>query len=423
MHNRSMIPPAAMIVAMMFAGAVVNAQQVEFNYNGRVAVQGLPFDGDGLFKFSIVSDSDVTYWANDSATLDGSEPATSVPVTVAQGFFSVNIGDTALPNMAPLNASIFNSTERVFLRVWFSDQAHPFERLRPDRQIVNPALLGWRSGDEDFTIYVNATTGNDADSGLTTDTAKQTIQAAWNMIPPLVEQNITIHLAEGQYREQVLLTGKVLINDAKIHIEGVAAPQPVVEMRGDLETNPNTPMRDYGFHAISQDRIIIRNIRFQYYAIAAIFLQKDSEAEIRNCKFNYNKHGIHSERSSFVAADCDIDDGVSGGDIAVGLYLERFSSAVVENCTIHNQTHGGVAQAMSLFENVSGSTSGNNRNGFQISQNSNITFRLPMSTISNNQIGIVGGQNASITYAKTHAQLINNDQDFDLRSGSVTYDP
>jgi len=133
-------------VAVALGARSAPAQQVEFNYNGRVKVHGQPFDGQGLFKFILTNkNGSVVYWANDGETLDGGEPTTAVPALVAQGFFSVIIGDEATTGMAPLDASLFNESDRVVLATWFSDGTHGFERLRPDTDVVNPALLGSQS--------------------------------------------------------------------------------------------------------------------------------------------------------------------------------------------------------------------------------------------------------------------------------------
>ena len=42
-------------VSALFTPTPVQAQDVEFNYNGRVNVQGSPFSGTGQFKFSLVN--------------------------------------------------------------------------------------------------------------------------------------------------------------------------------------------------------------------------------------------------------------------------------------------------------------------------------------------------------------------------------
>jgi hypothetical protein len=64
----------------------------------------------------------------------------------------------------------------------------------------------WEYGGEastvsDQTYYVNASTGNDANSGLSSGAAFKTLQRAWNQIPPLVMHRITINYANGNYEE------------------------------------------------------------------------------------------------------------------------------------------------------------------------------------------------------------------------------
>ena len=89
--------------------------------------------GDGFFKFALTSkNGQQTFWANDGVTLDGSEPTTAVPVAVTDGFFSVNIGDTATTNMAALDPTLFDVGDRIKLRVWFNNGVHGFQKLPPE---------------------------------------------------------------------------------------------------------------------------------------------------------------------------------------------------------------------------------------------------------------------------------------------------
>lgn len=55
-----------------------------------------------------------------------------------------------------------------------------------------------------LTLYVDSTNGNDANNGLTTQTAKKTIQAAVNAISILVVAPVIIDIAEGTYNEAVI---------------------------------------------------------------------------------------------------------------------------------------------------------------------------------------------------------------------------
>jgi len=182
---------------------VIADDYVMFNYQGRVKVQGQLFDGTGYFKFAIVNNpGNTSLWSNDLASSGGNEPTGSITVQVDNGIFNVTIGDPAL-GMEPINRTVFNHPNRIKLRIWFSDGTHGFQRLLPDRRLHNVELMGMVTGDEDFTIYVNGTTGNDENNGLTTDTAKKTIQTAVDVLPAKLECNVTIDIADGVYREPV----------------------------------------------------------------------------------------------------------------------------------------------------------------------------------------------------------------------------
>ena len=86
MKRTTIIFTIVIAAALLCGASLATAQEVEFNYNGRVKVQGNVFDGTGLFKFSLVNQNkQVTYWANDGVSLDGSEPTTHVIIAVTDG--------------------------------------------------------------------------------------------------------------------------------------------------------------------------------------------------------------------------------------------------------------------------------------------------------------------------------------------------
>src|SRR5260370_36022338 len=81
------------------------AQEPAFTYQGRVQESGTNFTGLGQFKFALVTTSNLSFttlWSNDGSSNTGSEPTSSVPVTVNAGLFSIGIGDSSLPNMQPV---------------------------------------------------------------------------------------------------------------------------------------------------------------------------------------------------------------------------------------------------------------------------------------------------------------------------------
>ncbi|HWX22605.1 MAG TPA: hypothetical protein VN578_22105 [Candidatus Binatia bacterium] len=85
-----------------------------------------------------------TYWSNDGTSVNGSEPANAVPVSVNNGLFTVVLGDTTLPNMALLAASVF-AQPNLELRIWFNDGVHGFSALSPTQRLT-PAPYAIVSG-------------------------------------------------------------------------------------------------------------------------------------------------------------------------------------------------------------------------------------------------------------------------------------
>ena len=76
------------------------------------------------------------YWANaaDTSPTDG-EPDAAVTLAVTNGLYEVLLGDTSLPNMAAIPATVFTHPD-VRLRVWFDDGTHGFQLLSPDKRIA-----------------------------------------------------------------------------------------------------------------------------------------------------------------------------------------------------------------------------------------------------------------------------------------------
>jgi hypothetical protein len=130
------------------------------NHQGRVAVNGVNFDGTGQFKFALVNaDGSTSYWSNDGTSTAGSQPSAAVSLTVTKGLYSVLLGAnmTAIPN------TVFNNGD-VHLRVWFNDGSHGFEHLEPDQRIaaVGYAMMAGNVPDAAITSskIANGAVGN-----------------------------------------------------------------------------------------------------------------------------------------------------------------------------------------------------------------------------------------------------------------------
>ncbi len=107
------------------------------NYQGRIAVGSTAFDGMGQFKLALVNnDASQIFWANAPDNNNDGQPDSAVEIAVTQGLYSLPLGDTSIPNMSGLPASVFSNTE-VYLRVWFNDGTNGFQLLSPDQRITS----------------------------------------------------------------------------------------------------------------------------------------------------------------------------------------------------------------------------------------------------------------------------------------------
>jgi hypothetical protein len=131
-----------LVIAATFLSGPLRAQVPQLvNYQGRVAVDAVNFEGAGQFRFALVnSDGTVTFWSNDGTSVDGSEPAAAVTLTVARGLYSLLLGDTALGNMTAIPASVFTNPD-VRLRVWFDDGTNGSQLLSPDQRLAPATYL------------------------------------------------------------------------------------------------------------------------------------------------------------------------------------------------------------------------------------------------------------------------------------------
>ncbi len=106
------------------------------NYQGRVVANGTNFDGTGQFKFALVdATGGTTYWSNDGSSTAGSEPTTTIAITVSKGLYSVLLGDATQPHMTIVPATVFTHAD-VHLRIWFSDGTNGSQLLSPDKRIA-----------------------------------------------------------------------------------------------------------------------------------------------------------------------------------------------------------------------------------------------------------------------------------------------
>lgn len=139
MNRLVVLIAGVLFVSANLDGAVPNI----FHHQGRVAVNGVNFDGAGSFKFLLFTDTDanhanggeVALWKNDDAApANMNEPLTAVPLLVSKGLYALNLGDTG---QAALPASIVPPEgRRVYLRIWFDNGVNGLQQLAPDQELA-----------------------------------------------------------------------------------------------------------------------------------------------------------------------------------------------------------------------------------------------------------------------------------------------
>ncbi len=179
------------------------------SYQGRVTVNGRPYNGTGQFKFAIVSaDGSVAYWSNDGTGLTTAPftPTGSVALNVSDGLFSVLLGDPSLVGMTqPITPGVFLTSNRA-MRVWFDDGTSGLQQLTPDVAIaVVPFALTAETLDgldsSAFAASSHAHSGVDITGGTLPDARLSANIARTSDITPTVAAAgfITRSLADGLY--------------------------------------------------------------------------------------------------------------------------------------------------------------------------------------------------------------------------------
>lgn len=130
---------AALLVSL--AGGLLSTAQAQvpplLHHQGRLAVGEALFDGPGQFKFALVGPGvALPAWGNSPDGDADGVPDAAVTLPVSRGLYSVLLGDTSVDQMAPLSPTIFAQPE-LYLRVWFDDGVHGFERLEPDQRLAS----------------------------------------------------------------------------------------------------------------------------------------------------------------------------------------------------------------------------------------------------------------------------------------------
>ena len=412
------------IVSMFFIGTL-GADDVMFNYQGRVKIQGQLFTGTEQFKFAIINNAgNVTLWSNDGTSTGGNQPTASVSITVTDGIFNVIVGDPDL-GMLAINRSVFNHPSQIKLRIWFSDGVHGFQQLLPDHKLVNVELLGIATGEDDFTIYVNGTTGNDENNGLSPSKAKKTIQAAVDVLPVRLKCSVTIDIADGVYRETLRVFAIIPEYPKTLTFVGdetwtpSSPSDPAVRVTGNDDDVSAVKVRDYALHANNTSYVYFQGIQFDNGNRASALITNGG-CLFNNCKFSdATKEGLYVALNSnanifsclaenngefgvriYNHSYSNIQNSIFKYNVKSGLNLDVHSSAFFPPGTTGDFHHNGKGVSISInssiyFDNAySGQIHDNTNYGLQILYDSH-THGHTRNTFSNNGSGAADDVNTN----------------------------
>ena len=377
------------LLFLLNAAIVRAADNIEFNFQGRIFSGGQPINGTAQVKFALIDTSGTTsVWSNDETSVAAGEPLAAIPVSVDSGVFDVMIGDTSI-GMEPIHGAIFNGRDDLRMRIWLSDGVNGFEQLTPDRRIPNADLLGLRTLTEPLTVYVDATNGSDLNSGLNASYAKETIGAAVRMMPKNLQANARIQIANGIYRESVELNGFTVANFKRLTLVGdeTCSPTlgqvPAVRITGTDSDSTPVASRANGISVVLSNNIAIDGILIDYFSAENVLVRNSSLI------FLYNSQSSHASLSGIrVASQADVtaydslfsQNGQLGGSI-FGSYF------AVGRCHFNDNGSEGVrADNGGRFYVGAGASQFNNNAfaGIQIAVSSLIDIGAGLATCNNN---------------------------------------
>lgn len=363
----------------LLPGRATAANNVEFGFQGRAFSAGQPITGSAWIKFALVNaGGTVSIWSNDETSVAGSQPAASIPITVSNGVFDVMVGDGGL-GMQPINGALFNGRSDLRLRIWLSDGVNGFQQLTPDRRIPNAELIGLRRSTENLTVYVNAATGNDANSGLAGNRAKRTIQAAVDMIPRTIGAgNARIDVANGIYRESVRLEGILVENGATFTLEGdeastvSATSDPGVRITGTDNDTTHARVRQRGISINGCSGLRIVGFRVDYCTGFGVSVE-GSVVALEKIKTTHNV--VHGTQL-IDCANSSLRQFWSLNNNNDGIRVIATNNLAVENCGAQSNGGNGLhieQNSYALFSGL-GNFSSNASAGIRLSGHSGATL-------------------------------------------------
>lgn len=164
-----------LIAAVLFVSAkLYGAVPDTIHHQGRVAVNGVNYDGPGFFKFLIFTDADanhasgneVALWKNDDGVpVNLATPVASVQVLVSKGLYALQLGANGQAALPPSIGP--PAGRRVYLRIWFDNGVNGLQQLTPDQELVAVPFARHAETASSFTGNLNLGSGTFAADTVT----------------------------------------------------------------------------------------------------------------------------------------------------------------------------------------------------------------------------------------------------------------
>jgi hypothetical protein len=211
----------------VFCASVHAAIPLQINHQGVIKVNGVPFDGNGNFRFAFVDpDTGQNLWTNDGSTTGTNQmPTAAVSLPVINGIYNVRLGDSLLPNMVPIASAVFND-DNVVLRIWFDDGVNGNRQLSPDQPVTSAGY-----------VY-HALTAETADNGVPSGGLILDVTSApptgWTHIGDVLQSDSSVGRARAEMPVPRTQFGVGVLNSRIYAIGGTEGP---IESSGPVGTN------------------------------------------------------------------------------------------------------------------------------------------------------------------------------------------
>ena len=327
------------------------------NYQGVLrGSSGEPLDGSYAMVFRFFDDPS----AGNEILVD-----THAAVTVTGGLFNVEVGggsvaDGSGPGTFSTLADVFGQHTDLYLEVEVAGETlQPRTAVSAAGYALNARKVRGRElvSEGPLQLYVDSSVSgcggggcNDVNDGLSSATAKQTIQAAVDAIPAVLNGAVKVNISPGSYIGGITLGRRLRNGPYTVWLEGNDAAPSSVTIQGGGRDGDDTGI------SVFDDKVVISGVTVSQFGngidVAGGFV------ELTACEISNNGFGVFSHQGAFVdILDCTIRDNfVTVPDPELGYGVAAFEHGTVELGGAVTLTGNGTAaiavNGSSIFFNV-----------------------------------------------------------------------